>query len=64
MPLLLPEAEGRAETLRQMAELELLLGDVEVGLDYFEAAAREHADRADLTRLQQRRQRGDHRRAA
>jgi CRP-like cAMP-binding protein len=52
LPLLLPNPEGRAEVLRQMAELELLLGDVDVSLTYFEAAARELADHADLKSLE------------
>ncbi len=52
LPLLLPDPDGRGEVLRQMAELELLLGDVDVGLTFLEAAARELADRADVRALE------------
>jgi CRP-like cAMP-binding protein len=52
LPMLLPNPEGRGEILHRMAELELLLGDVDVGLTYLEASAREFADRASIDALE------------
>ncbi len=51
MPQLLIDPEERGAVLRQMGELEIRLGETGLGLDYFEAAAREFADRADLDAL-------------
>jgi len=51
LPQLLTRHEGRGHVLTRMGELELLLGELELGLNYFEAAAREFADVADVESL-------------
>jgi CRP-like cAMP-binding protein len=51
LPQLLSRHEGRGHVLTRMGELELLLGELELGLNYFEAAAREFADVADVDAL-------------
>lgn len=51
LPQLLARHEGRGHVLTRMGELELLLGELELGLNYFEAAAREFADVADVESL-------------
>jgi CRP-like cAMP-binding protein len=51
LPQLLTRHEGRGHVLTRMGELELLLGELDLGLNYFEAAAREFADVADVDAL-------------
>jgi CRP-like cAMP-binding protein len=51
LPQLLVSPENRGGVLRQMGELELLLGELDLGVNYLEAAAREFADLADVESL-------------
>ena len=51
LPQLLVAPVDRGRVLRQMGELELLLGELDLGLNYLEAAAREFADLADVASL-------------
>jgi CRP-like cAMP-binding protein len=53
LPQLLVAPDNRGRVLRQMGELELLLGELELGVNYLEAAAREFADLADVTSLEE-----------
>ncbi|HUT77921.1 MAG TPA: cyclic nucleotide-binding domain-containing protein [Polyangia bacterium] len=52
LPQLLDRSEGRGHVLRQLGELELLLGELDLGVGYLEAAAREFHDVADLESLE------------
>jgi CRP-like cAMP-binding protein len=52
LPQLLDRPEGRGHVLRQLGELELLLGELDLGVGYLEAAAREFHDVADLDSLE------------
>lgn len=52
LPQLLVSPDGRGHVLRQMGEIELLLGEADLGLNYLEAAAREFADQADVESLE------------
>ncbi len=52
LPSLLTRPEDRGSVLRQMGEVELKLNAVELGLNYFEAAAREFVDRAEIEALE------------
>lgn len=52
LPQLLGRPEGRGRVLRQMGELELLLGELDLGVNYLEASAREFADVADVEALE------------
>ncbi|MCP4199504.1 MAG: cyclic nucleotide-binding domain-containing protein [Proteobacteria bacterium] len=51
LPRLLTNPDERGPALKQMGELEIRMGEVQLGQDYLEAAAREFADRADLDTL-------------
>jgi len=51
LPQLLINPDIRGSVLRQMGELELLLGELDLGVNYLEAAAREFADVADVDAL-------------
>ncbi|MBN2715571.1 MAG: cyclic nucleotide-binding domain-containing protein [Deltaproteobacteria bacterium] len=51
LPQLLTSQEKRGMVLEQMATLEFLLGDTELGLRHLEASAREYADLANLDGL-------------
>ncbi len=51
MPQLLSDPVGRGSVLRQMGELEHRLGNAGLAVEYFNAAAREFADRGDLDSL-------------
>ena len=51
LPQLLSVPQGRGRVLRQMGELELLLGELDLGVNYLEAAAREFADVAAVDDL-------------
>jgi CRP-like cAMP-binding protein len=51
LPQLLTTAEGRGNVLLEMGELELRLGELDLAVNYFEAAAREFADGADIEAL-------------
>lgn len=51
LPQLLAAAEGRGKVLFEMGELELRLGEIDLAVNYFEAAAREFADGADIEAL-------------
>lgn len=53
LPQLLVAPDTRGFVLRQMGELELLLGELDLGLNYLEAAAREFADLADIAALEE-----------
>jgi CRP-like cAMP-binding protein len=53
LPQLLIAPDNRGHVLRQMGELELLLGELELGTNYLEAAAREFADVADVASLEE-----------
>ncbi len=53
LPQLLDRPEGRGHVLRQLGELELLLGELDLGVGYLEAAAREFHDVADVESLEQ-----------
>lgn len=52
LPRLLTHRQGRGDVLEQMAQLEVRLGEAPQALTYFEAAAREFADVADLASLE------------
>jgi CRP-like cAMP-binding protein len=52
LPQLLDRPEGRGHVLRQLGELELLLGELDLGVGYLEAAAREFHDVADIASLE------------
>ncbi|MBN2341694.1 MAG: cyclic nucleotide-binding domain-containing protein [Deltaproteobacteria bacterium] len=51
LPQLLSDQERRGQVLQQMAELEMLLGEVDMGIRHLEASAREYADLANLDGL-------------
>ena len=51
LPQLLSVPQNRGRILRQMGELELLLGELDLGINYLEAAAREFADAAAVDDL-------------
>jgi len=51
LPQLLAYQDRRGPVLQQMAELEMLLGELEMGLRHLEAAAREYADVANIEGL-------------
>jgi CRP-like cAMP-binding protein len=51
MPQLLADHENRATVLRCMGELEIRLGEMRLGAEYLEAAAREFADIGDVESL-------------
>ncbi len=51
LPQLLSVPQNRGRVLRQMGELELLLGELDLGVNYLEAAAREFADVAAVDDL-------------
>ena len=53
LPQLLVAPDSRGHVLRQMGELELLLGELDLGVNYLEAAAREFADLADVSALEE-----------
>jgi CRP-like cAMP-binding protein len=53
LPQLLVAPDNRGHVLRQMGELELLLGELDLGVNYLEAAAREFADVADVSSLEE-----------
>jgi CRP-like cAMP-binding protein len=52
LPQLLISPDNRGAVLRQMGELELKLGEIDLGGNYLEAAAREFADVADIASLE------------
>jgi CRP-like cAMP-binding protein len=52
LPQLLASRDDRGQVLYEMADLEFRLGDVALGVDYVEAAAREFADVADIASLE------------
>ncbi len=51
LPQLLSIPQNRGRVLQQMGELELLLGELDLGVNYLEAAAREFADVAAVDDL-------------
>ena len=51
LPQLLVSPDNRGGVLRQMGEIELRLGEIDLGVNYLEAAAREFADVADVEAL-------------
>ncbi|MBN2801948.1 MAG: cyclic nucleotide-binding domain-containing protein [Deltaproteobacteria bacterium] len=51
LPRLLVNQEMRGQVLQQMAELEFLLGELDMGTRHLEGAAREYADMANLEGL-------------
>lgn len=53
LPQLLAYQERRGFVLQQMGELELLLGELEMGVQHLEAAARDYADLANFEGLEQ-----------
>lgn len=53
LPQLLSIPDTRGTVLQQMGELELLLGELDLGVNYLEAAAREYANIADVNALGQ-----------
>lgn len=53
MPRLLSNHNQRGQVLKRMGELEFRLGENGLGLDYLEAAARDFADQADASALEQ-----------